>query len=304
MWKLVPVLTREMGQAYPELIRAEALITETLKLEETRFRNTLERGLAILDEKSAGLKKGAMLDGETAFTLYDTYGFPLDLTQDALRARGIGVDLAVFNDAMERQRAKARASWSGSGEAAHRNRVVRPARESGRHRIPRLRDRERRGRGGRAGARRQGSRRAQKRRERRGGDEPDAVLRRERRPGRRHRRDAARGRAACRHRHAEEGRRSVRAPGQGGRGRGEGRRSAAAGSRSRAPRGHPAEPFRHPSAARGAAPGARRSRGAEGLAGRARPAALRLLASQADDARPNSSASKTSPTTSCCRMRR
>jgi alanyl-tRNA synthetase len=118
MWKLVPLLTREMGQAYPELIRAEALITETLKLEETRFRATLERGLAILDEKSAGLKKGAMLDGETAFTLYDTYGFPLDLTQDALRARGIGVDLAAFNDAMERQREKARASWAGSGEAA------------------------------------------------------------------------------------------------------------------------------------------------------------------------------------------
>jgi alanyl-tRNA synthetase len=118
MWKLVPVLTREMGQAFPELIRAEALISETLKLEETRFRNTLERGLAILDEKSAGLTKGGMFDGETAFTLYDTYGFPLDLTQDALRARGIGVDLASFNDAMERQRAKARASWSGSGEAA------------------------------------------------------------------------------------------------------------------------------------------------------------------------------------------
>src|SRR5690242_18358436 len=118
MWKLVPVLNREMGQAYPELIRAEALITETLKLEETRFRRTLERGLAILDEKSAGLAKGAMFDGETAFTLYDTYGFPLDLTQDALRGRGIGVDIASFTDAMERQREKARASWAGSGEAA------------------------------------------------------------------------------------------------------------------------------------------------------------------------------------------
>jgi alanyl-tRNA synthetase len=118
MWKLVPALTREMGQAYPELLRAEALITETLKLEETRFRRTLERGLAILDEKSAGLKKGAMFDGETAFTLYDTYGFPLDLTQDALRARGISVDLASFEDAMERQREKARASWAGSGDAA------------------------------------------------------------------------------------------------------------------------------------------------------------------------------------------
>jgi alanyl-tRNA synthetase len=118
MWKLVPVLTREMGQAYPELIRAEALITETLKLEETRFRATLARGLGILDEKSAGLKKGAMFDGETAFTLYDTYGFPLDLTQDALRARGISVDLASFSDAMERQREKARASWAGSGDTA------------------------------------------------------------------------------------------------------------------------------------------------------------------------------------------
>src|SRR6185312_6926188 len=111
-------LNREMGQAYPELIRAESLITETLKLEETRFRRTLERGLSILDEKSSGLKKGAMFDGETAFTLYDTYGFPLDLTQDALRGRGISVDLASFNGAMERQRAKARESWKGSGDAA------------------------------------------------------------------------------------------------------------------------------------------------------------------------------------------
>ncbi|MGE0565602.1 MAG: alanine--tRNA ligase [Pseudolabrys sp.] len=118
MWKLVPSLTREMGQAYPELLRAEALITETLKLEETRFRRTLERGLAILDEKSGSLKKGDMFDGETAFTLYDTYGFPLDLTQDALRPRGISVDIGSFTDAMERQREKARASWSGSGEAA------------------------------------------------------------------------------------------------------------------------------------------------------------------------------------------
>jgi alanyl-tRNA synthetase len=118
MWKLVPVLAREMGLAYPELIRAEALITETLMLEETRFRRTLERGLVILDEKSKGLQKGAMFDGDTAFTLYDTYGFPLDLTQDALRTRGISVDLASFEDAMERQREKARASWAGSGEAA------------------------------------------------------------------------------------------------------------------------------------------------------------------------------------------
>ena len=118
MWKLVPLLVREMGQAYPELHRAEALISETLKLEEIRFRRTLERGLAILDEASKSLKKGDMFDGVTAFTLYDTYGFPLDLTQDALRPRGIGVDIAAFTDAMDEQRKKARASWAGSGEAA------------------------------------------------------------------------------------------------------------------------------------------------------------------------------------------
>ncbi len=118
MWRLVPTLTREMGQAYPELTRAEALISETLKLEETRFRNTLERGLAILEEESRDLKTGDRLKGETAFTLYDTYGFPLDLTQDALKPRGIAVDTDGFNAAMERQREKARASWAGSGEAA------------------------------------------------------------------------------------------------------------------------------------------------------------------------------------------
>ncbi|MGB7101696.1 MAG: alanine--tRNA ligase [Xanthobacteraceae bacterium] len=118
MWRLVPALVREMGQAYSELHRAEGLITETLKLEEIRFRKTLERGLAILDEASKSLKKGDMFDGVTAFTLYDTFGFPLDLTQDALRPRGIGVDIASFTDAMEEQRQKARASWKGSGEPA------------------------------------------------------------------------------------------------------------------------------------------------------------------------------------------
>jgi alanyl-tRNA synthetase len=118
MWKLVPTLTREMGQAYSELVRAQALITETLKLEETRFRKTLERGLAILDEETKSLGAGDRLKGETAFTLYDTYGFPLDLTQDALKPRGIAVDTEAFNVAMERQREKARASWAGSGDAA------------------------------------------------------------------------------------------------------------------------------------------------------------------------------------------
>ena len=118
MWRLVPALTREMGQAYPELVRAEALIVETLRLEETRFRSTLARGLAILDDETAGLAPGDRLSGETAFKLYDTYGFPLDLTQDALRARGLGVETEGFNAAMERQRAEARRAWSGSGDAA------------------------------------------------------------------------------------------------------------------------------------------------------------------------------------------
>ena len=118
MWKLVAALVREMGEAYPELQRARSLIEETLRLEETRFRRTLEKGLGILDTKSATLKQGDMFDGETAFTLYDTFGFPLDLTQDALRNRGISVDIASFTDEMERQKQKARASWSGSGEAA------------------------------------------------------------------------------------------------------------------------------------------------------------------------------------------
>jgi alanyl-tRNA synthetase len=118
LWKLLPALIREMGQAYPELSRAEALIAETLKLEETRFRKTLERGLALLDDETAGLGEGGMLAGETAFRLYDTYGFPLDLTQDALRGRGMSVDTAGFDAAMQRQKAEARKAWSGSGEAA------------------------------------------------------------------------------------------------------------------------------------------------------------------------------------------
>ncbi len=117
MWKLLPTLVREMGQAYPELSRAESLISETLKLEETRFRKTLERGLGLLSDATTDMSEGGELDGETAFKLYDTYGFPLDLTQDALRARGITVDTDGFATAMERQKAEARANWSGSGEA-------------------------------------------------------------------------------------------------------------------------------------------------------------------------------------------
>ena len=118
LWRLVPVLVGEMGRAYPELERGRSLIEETLKLEETRFRDTLGRGLRLLEEATRGMGRGSMLPGEVAFKLYDTYGFPLDLTEDALKARGIGVDTKGFAAAMERQRAEARRFWAGSGEAA------------------------------------------------------------------------------------------------------------------------------------------------------------------------------------------
>src|SRR6185312_9642535 len=119
MHRLVPTLMAEMGAAYPELKRAEALISETLKLEEIRFRETLARGLKLLDEATLGMKEGDRLTGDVAFKLYDTYGFPLDLTQESLRARGIAVDQDGFTAAMQKQKAEARASWSGSGEAAN-----------------------------------------------------------------------------------------------------------------------------------------------------------------------------------------
>ncbi len=118
MYRLVPALVHEMGDTYHELQRAQPLITETLHLEETRFKKTLEKGLGLLGEASGKLKKGDVLPGETAFKLYDTYGFPLDLTEDALRARGVTVDTKGFDAAMERQKAEARKAWKGSGEAA------------------------------------------------------------------------------------------------------------------------------------------------------------------------------------------
>jgi alanyl-tRNA synthetase len=118
MHRLVPALVTEMGQAYPELIRGEALIQEVLEREETQFRRTLDKGLKLLDEATGQLAEGGELDGEVAFRLYDTYGFPYDLTEDALRVRGIGVDKAGFDAAMARQKAAARAAWKGSGEAA------------------------------------------------------------------------------------------------------------------------------------------------------------------------------------------
>ena len=118
MHRLVPSLVNQMGAAYPELNRAQALIEETLKLEETRFKQTLDRGLKLLDDELSSLPDGAALPGEAAFKLYDTYGFPLDLTQDALREKGRTVDTDGFDAAMAEQKAKARAAWAGSGEAA------------------------------------------------------------------------------------------------------------------------------------------------------------------------------------------
>jgi alanyl-tRNA synthetase len=118
LWRLVPVLVRQMGTAYPELGRAQALIEETLKLEESRFRSLLERGLHLLAEETAKLAPSQPLPGEVAFRLYDTYGFPLDLTADVLREEGRSVDTAGFEAAMAAQRARARAAWVGSGETA------------------------------------------------------------------------------------------------------------------------------------------------------------------------------------------
>ena len=118
MWRLVPALVAEMGAAYPELVRAQPLIEATLKQEETRFRQTLATGLKLLDEATGGLMEGGTLAGETAFKLYDTYGFPLDLTEQALIDKGLNVDQAGFEAAMAEQKAKARAAWKGSGAKA------------------------------------------------------------------------------------------------------------------------------------------------------------------------------------------
>jgi alanyl-tRNA synthetase len=118
MHRLAPVLVQSMGDAYPELRRAEPVIVETLRQEEERFRRTLGRGMALLDEATARLAEGGVLSGETAFKLYDTYGFPLDLTQDAVRAKGLTVDLEGFDAAMKRQRDQAREAWTGSGQQA------------------------------------------------------------------------------------------------------------------------------------------------------------------------------------------
>ncbi len=282
MHRLVPALVREMGQAYPELVRAEPLIAETLKLEETRFRKTLSRGLGLLEEATSALGEGDVLSGETAFRLYDTYGFPLDLTQDALRQRGVGVDTEGFQAAMERQKAEARAAWAGSGEAAddqiwfRLRDAVGPTEflgyetEQAEGSVLRLvRDGEEvdsLGAGesgflilnqtpfyGESGGQ--------------VGDSGTVCGRRRPRHG---------------HRHAQKGRWSVHPCGHRRGGYAEARHPAGVEGRWRAPLGDPAQPLGHPPSARGAAADAGHSRRAEGLAGRAGPTALRLLASEAD----------------------
>ena len=117
MHRLAPTLVEQMGGAYPELVRAQPMIVETLRQEEERFRTTLGRGLGLLDEATAGLAEGGVLSGDVAFKLYDTYGFPLDLTQDAVRGKGLTVDTDAYDKAMDNQRQMARANWAGSGQA-------------------------------------------------------------------------------------------------------------------------------------------------------------------------------------------
>jgi alanyl-tRNA synthetase len=267
MWKLVPALVREMGAAYPELVRAQDLITETLRLEEGRFRKTLERGLRLLDEESAALKSGDTFSGDTAFKLYDTYGFPLDLTQDALKSRSITVDENGFKAAMDKQKAEARAAWKGTGEAATETIWFELREKLGASEFLGYDTETAEGlitalvsggkqvdqpQGGRAGC---------------NPGEPDAVLCRIRRPDRRPWRDQdGRWRGVHRDRHAEARRRCFRAHGHGGKRRGEAEHRRRTDRRSRAPQRQPPAPLGHAPAARGAAPHARHACGAEGLA--------------------------------------
>ena len=259
MYRLVPALVQQMGETYHELVRAQPLITETLKLEETRFRKTLEKGLGLLDEASGSLKKGDVFAGDTAFKLYDTYGFPLDLTQDALKPRGITVDTAAFDAAMEKQKEEARKAWKGSGEAATES-VWFEVKE-------------------RVGATdflgydtetAEGEIRAilkdgKEAKSLKAGDEAALVLNQTPFYGESGGQvgdegviKGRQGRAVPRHRHAEEAGRPVRASRPRREGRLQAGRCRRAGRRSRAPHGHPRQPLGHPSPARGAAPGAGR----------------------------------------------
>jgi alanyl-tRNA synthetase len=281
MWRLVPVLVREMGQAYPELVRAQALIEETLKLEETRFRRTLVRGLAILDDETKSLKTGDKLKGETAFTLYDTYGFPLDLTQDALKSRGIAVDTAGFERAMELQREKARAAWAGSGEAATETVWFGVREKSGATEFLGYETEDAEGvvralvkNGAEVNSLEKGEEGAIVLNQtpfyaESGGQVGDTgILEAD---GVRFRVTDTQKKAGDLFAHFGKVEAGRIGPGQA--------------LASRSPVCGPPQPFGNASAARSAAPGARRSRRAEGFVGCARPSAIRFLASETDDSR-------------------
>ena len=143
IWRLVPALVQQMGAGLSGTAARPGLISETLRLEEGNFKQMLERGLRLLEDETARLRPDDALPGEIAFRLYDTYGFPLDLTEDVLRGQGRAVAVEGFETAMARQREEARRSWVGSGEAGDRG-LVRLARGGRRHRVSRLRDRNRR----------------------------------------------------------------------------------------------------------------------------------------------------------------
>ena len=282
MWRLVPALVQQMGAAFPELVRAQPLVTETLRLEETNFKQTLDRGLRLLEDETARLGPGEPFPGETAFRLYDTFGFPLDLTEDVLRAQGRKVAVEGFEAAMARQRAEARKSWVGSGEAATEAVWFGLREETGATEflgyetetaegvvLAILRDRARVP-------------------EAKAGDEVAIVLNQTPfyaefgRAGRRHRRhlygrrDRARGQ-----RHGQEGGRSACPSRPAHPRRAERRRRRRVARRRCPPPPAARQSFGHASLARGFAPPARRACDAKGFACRRRPDALRFQPSEA-----------------------
>ena len=277
----------EMKDVYPELAERATVIHEVTLEEEKRFRATLSRGLGLLEEEFAALRAGGtvVLPGDKVFMLYDTFGFPEDLTEIIAGEQGFAVDMPGFQAALDRARERSRFDGSGgeavaeiykqlAGELGARSSSATtaaastaPARSRAARRWP---------------AHRQGRRRHQGRRDPR----PDPVLRRVGRPDRRRRRaDLGRRRSRAHRRRQEAGRRPVRPPGRGGGRRARGRRPGHPGGRCRPPPAHPRQPLGHPPLAPGAQAGAGRARGPEGLAGGARPAALRLLALRADHRR-------------------
>ena len=273
----------EMGDAYPELGRAQPLITETLKLEETRFKKTLGTGLKLLEDETRGLSAGGTLKGDVAFKLYDTFGFPLDLTQDVLRARDIAVDTAGFEKAMDEQRAKARAAWAGSGDTADQAIWFDVRQKVGATEFLGYDTERAEGKVTAIDRRRQGSLRSEGRPDRLAGRQPDAVLCASRAASRAipaaSSAPMARPRSStCRRWWAISG-----CPSRDGRqGRDQGGRRCRHDGRCDPPRPAARASFGDASAARGAAPPSRHARHAEGLAGRARPAALRHQPHQAD----------------------